>query len=573
MNKVWNLDPIYKGFDDPAFAQDMDELSQKVEAMGTLAQKLTQGEPLEMLRAGIEMEEQAQALASKLGGYTSLRQSTNTRDPEAGSRMGQIMGLLSGTAGPRAAFREWASKLPNLMELVRGDEFLRDYEFMFSNILENSKYLLPGMGEEIMARMGMSGGDAWTELHGYITSTVPVSYRGTTTNLSAIRNLAYDPDPQIRKDAYEAEIACYERIEDAGAFAMNSIKLETISECKLRGYESPLASVLKNSHMQKKTLDAMFSAMDDYLPKFWQYLKAKGKALGHENGLPWYDLFAPMGNASTKYTTQEARDYLVEQFSGFDKELADMVAEAFDNAWIDFYPRDGKRGGAFCAGVRSIGESRILTNFDGMFTDVVTLAHELGHAFHNLCIRHHRPMNQGYSMPLAETASTFNECVVMAAAIGKAEDKQEKLALIESQLQDATQIICDIYSRFRFEAEVFALCQIMLDAQRKSYGDGLDPDCQHPYMWLCKSHYYGRSFYNFPYAFGGLFARGLYAQYEKEGQSFVPKYKKLLATTPIACAEDVAKVADIDLTDKAFWASALQMIADQIDQFCALVEE
>ena len=271
-------------------------------------------------------------------------------------------------------------------------------------------------------------------------------------------------------------------------------------------------------------------------------------------------------------------------FREFDDELADMVARAYDNAWIDFYPRDGKSGGAFCSGVECLGESRILTNFDGMFTDVVTLAHELGHAFHNQCIQSHRPLNHDYSMPLAETASTFNECVVMASAIGKAVDKNEKIALIESQLQDATQIICDIYSRFRFEKMVFdnrsemfmnadTLCQFMLEAQKLSYGDGLDHNCLHPYMWVCKSHYYGPTYYNFPYAFGGLFARGLYAQYEKEGAAFVPKYKKLLYTTPIAKAEDVAKVADIDLTDKSFWRGALQTIADQIDLFCQLVEE
>ena len=406
----------------------------------------------------------------------------------------------------------------------------------------------------------------------------------TSTNLSAIRNLAYDPDPQVRKDAYEAEIACYRQIEAPVAFALNSIKLETLTDCQLKGYESPLARTLKGAHLEQQTLDAMLGAMDEYLPKFWQYLKAKGKALGHENGLPWYDLFAPMGGSSTKFTAQDARNYLVELFAGFDPELSQMVARAFDEDWIDFYPRDGKRGGAFCSGVRSIGQSRILTNFDGMFTDVVTLAHELGHAFHNQCIRDHRPLNQGYSMPVAETASTFNECVVMASAIAGAKDRNEKLALIESQLQDATQIICDIYSRFRFEAAVFArrpkefmhadtLCAIMTQAQKDSYGDGLDHSCLHPYMWVCKSHYYGPTFYNFPYAFGGLFARGLYAQYEKEGAAFVPKYKKLLFTTPVASAEDTAKVAGIDLTDKAFWRGALQTIADQIDLFCQLVEE
>lgn len=584
MKGTWNLDPIYKGFDDPSFARDMENLKEKVAQITAFARTLEKIAPLEGLRTGIALEEETVDLVGKLAGYASLRQSTDTRDPEAGSQMGRIMGIVSSIAGPKAAFRAWISKLDNLQELVASDETLKPYTYMLANIADASRYLLPGIGEEIAARLSISGADAWSDLQSYLTSTVPVSYRGETTNLSTIRNLAYDEDAQVRKDAYEAELACYDRIKDSVAFALNSIKLETISECKLRGYESPLACTLHRSHMEQATLDAMLEAMDEYLPKFWQYLKAKAKALGHKNGLPWYDLFAPMGNSTTKYILGDARNYLVSLYAEFDKELSDMVATAFDNAWIDFYPRDGKRGGAFCAGVKSIGESRILTNFDGTFSDVVTLAHELGHAFHNQCIRGHRPLNQGYSMPVAETASTFNECVVMASAIGKAVDKQEKLALIESQLQDATQIICDIYSRYRFETAVFAnreakfmnadaLCDMMLEAQKQSYGDGLDHNCLHPYMWVCKSHYYGPIFYNFPYAFGGLFARGLYAQYEKEGATFVPKYKKLLYTTPIATAEDTAKVAGIDLMDKNFWRSALQTIADQIDLFCALVEE
>ena len=421
-------------------------------------------------------------------------------------------------------------------------------------------------------------------MQGYLTSTVPVEYNGGITNLSAIRNLAYDPDPAVRKAAYEAEIACYDKIKAPVAYALNSIKLETISDCQLRGYASPLDRTLAQSYMKRETLEAMLAAMVEYLPKFRQYLQAKARLLGHENGLPWYDLFAPVGTSGRKYTTEEARDMLVELFASFDAELARMVQTAFNEEWIDFFPRDGKSGGAFCAGVDCIGESRILTNFDGMLTDVVTLAHELGHAFHNLCIQNHRPLNKDYSMPVAETASTFNECVVMAAAIARTEDKMEKLALVESQLQDVTQIIVDIYSRFRFEAMVFenreqqfmdadALCSIMEKAQEESYGDGLNADIRHPFMWICKGHYYGPTFYNFPYAFGGLFARGLYAQYEKEGASFVPKYKKLLYATPVATAEDVAKVAGIDLTDKEFWRSALQTVANQIDAFCELVKE
>ena len=584
MTEVWNLDRIYNGFQDPAYEKDFAEMKQAVADVTVFTGALAEGDPLDNLKKGIALEEKIMDLANKLAQYAMLRQSADAKDAEAGSQLGRIMGVVSGFAGPEAAFKDWASKLPNLMELVESDAVLKEYAFLFANMADSSRYLLPGMGEEIMAKMELSGGSAWSDMWGYLTSTVPVSYRGTTTNLSSIRNLAYDPDPQVRKDAYEAEIACYERIKDACAFAMNSIKLETITDCQLRGYASPLERTLKRSFVKQETLDAMLDAMDEYSPKFWQYLKAKGKYLGHENGLPWYDLFAPVGDSSTKFTIEDAREYLVSLFAGFDKELSDMVATAFDESWIDFYPRDGKRGGAFCAGVECLGESRILTNFDGMFTDVVTLAHELGHAFHNQCIKDHRILNHDYSMPVAETASTFNECVVMASAIGAAKDKNEKIALIESQLQDATQIICDIYSRFRFEKMVFdnreekfmdagTLCDFMLTAQKQSYGDGLDHSCLHPFMWVCKSHYYGPTYYNFPYAFGGLFARGLYAQYEKEGAAFVDKYKKLLYTTPIASAEDTAKVADIDLTDKDFWRAALQTIADQIDLFCQLVEE
>ena len=583
MNEVWNLSPIYGSFQDPAYEQDFAALQKTIENFSDFTGALDQKKPLEGLKTGICMEESMVQLVNKLAEYASLRQAADARDQEAGSQMGRIMGVYSAAAAPEAAFRQWAAGIPNLMELIEQDPVLKEYTFLLANMQKASRYLMNGKAEEVAAKMGLSGGSAWAELHGYLTSTVPVEYEGKTITLSAVRNLAYDHDPQVRKNAYEAELKCYDRIKDSIAYALNSLKLETISDCQLRGYASPLDRTLEQADMKRETLSAMLAAMDEYLPYFVKYLKTKGKALGHENGLPWYDLFAPMGKSSTCFTTEQARDFLVEQFRDFNPEEAQMISDAFSQEWIDFFPRDGKAGGAFCAGVESIGQSRILTNFDGAFTDVVTLAHELGHAYHNYCIRDHRPLNHDYSMPVAETASTFNECVVMASAINKATDPQEKLALIESQLQDATQIICDIYSRFRFEDGVFknreesfmpadTLCEMMVQAQKDCYGDGLDPQVLHPYMWVCKSHYYGSTYYNFPYAFGGLFARGLYAQYEKEGKAFIPKYKKLLHTTTVATAEDTAKVAGIDLTDKAFWCSALETIAQEIELFCQLVE-
>lgn len=582
MNECWNLNPIYTGFDDPRFEEDLQALRRTVRDLEELTQHLT-GDSAALLKRGLTLQEQLQELAEKLLCYAELRQAACTTDAEAGSKIGKIMGVYSDSAAPVAAFEGWLAAIPDLDNLIASDPLFEEYRFILERKKLGSLHLLPGIGEKVMAKLKISGSNAWAELQQYLTSTVKVTYRGEEINLSAVRNLAYSAEAEVRKDAYEAELACYRSIEDSVAYALNSLKLETLNECELRGYESPLARTLEQSNMEKKTLDAMFAAIDQKLPMFRRYLKAKAHALGHENGLPWYDLFAPMGKSSTRFTTQDARDYLVELFSHFDDELSGMVARAFDEEWIDFYPRSGKAGGAFCSGVSCIGQSRILTNFDGTLGDVVTLAHELGHAFHNQCIADHRPLNHDYSMPVAETASTFNECVVMNHSIAQAADDAEKLNLIESQLQDVTQIIVDIYSRYRFEDAVLRrrkeefmgaaeLCRIMLQAQADSYGDGLDSALRHPYMWLCKSHYYGSTFYNFPYAFGGLFARGLYAKYAQEGASFVPIYKKLLHTTTVATAEDAAKVAGIDLTDKEFWLSALAEVEEKIDMFCALVE-
>ena len=361
-------------------------------------------------------------------------------------------------------------------------------------------------------------------------------------------------------------------------------RVQVIGEAARRGYASPLAKALDNSAMKQETLDALLSAMQEYMPAFRKYLRAKAKALGHEGGLPWYDLFAPMGKSDKKYTTEEARDYLLNIFAKFDTELHDMVKEAFDNSWIDFFPREGKVGGAFDCAVHSAGQSRVLTNFDGSFSDIVTLAHELGHSFHDRQVYKNSPLNREYSMPVAETASTFNETLVMNTAIAECTDRDTKLALIESQLMDATQVIVDIYSRYLFEASVFEnrpteflsadrCCDLMLDAQKKAYGDGLDECCLHKYMWLCKGHYYsgGLSFYNYPYAFGALFARGLYAKYMDEGSAFVDTYKKMLRATGTSTVEDAALVCGIDLTDVNFWRSGLEAMKAQIDEFCRLV--
>ena len=582
MNKEWDLTPLYEGIDSEKYQRDLQALKETAAAYNAFAAALPEDRAAGIRRA-LELQEKLSGLAMPLFLYAGLRSATNTSDSEALDAESALRRLMSDSSAADAAVRAYVGKTENLEELIEADPFLGEYAYLLRTTKDDAKYVLDEKVEEALAKMDLSGGSAWSNLQSYLTSTVEADYRGEKKPLSAVRNLAYDPDPAVRRDAYDAEVACYEKIKDGVCFALNSIKQQVTTECELRKGGSPLEMTLRASRMKKSTLDAMIAAIEEYLPVFWKYLRAKAKLLGYEGGLKWWDLFAPMGKNTASYTVEDAKKYLLDHFRPFAPDMADMMERAFDEAWIDFYPRSGKVGGAFCANAPCIKQSRVLTNFDGAFGDIVTLAHELGHAYHGMMIEDHRPLNLDYSMPVAETASTFNETVVMNAALDEAADREVRLGLLESQLQDTTQIMCDIMSRYWFETAVFEkagsgfafpdeLCAMMKEAQKRGYGDGLDLDTLHPFMWVCKSHYYssGLSFYNFPYAFGGLFAAGLYAQYRREGEAFLPKYRALLKATTVCSVEDVAKMADIDLGSVDFWRSSLEIFKARVEMFLDL---
>ncbi|MBQ3598577.1 MAG: M3 family oligoendopeptidase [Clostridia bacterium] len=582
MYNTWSLDVLYRGIDDPKLASDMERFKKLISLLSEAVAALDKENAAVSLRRVIDVKEELTVLVRRLAGYFSLRRSADSADAEGASYQTKISGMIASTTKDNVMFEKFAGSLENLDSIIESDEVLSQYKFYFKEIKNDISHMMSDEAEALYAKMNISGGRAWGDLFSYLTSKVKVDYNGEVTSLSAIRGLADSEDPAVRKAAFEAELACYDKIKDSIAFALNSIKAQVNLTAELRGYEDPLAMTLEQSRMKKDTLDAMLEAMREAMPAFRKYLRHKAKLLGYENGLPWYEILAPMGKAgSESFTVEQAHKYLVEHFASFAPDLAEMVDLAFKEEWIDFYPRAGKVGGAFCSNLPFVGQSRILTNFSGSFGSVVTLAHELGHAYHGQQIQSHRPLNTGYTMPVAETASNFNELIIVNDAISKAKG-EEKIQLIESQIQDSTQIIVDIYSRFLFEDEVIRrrnntflyadeLEKIMINAQKEAYGDGLDPDYLHPYMWCCKSHYYraGLSYYNFPYAFGGLFSRGLYAKYLEEGVSFLPKYRELLRATTVDTVENVAAIAGIDLTRPEFWRESLKTITDQIEMFIA----
>ena len=571
----WTLEDLYPSFESQEFKQDVEAYK----ALKGKFESLTLEDSIEGITQVVTLLEESTVLTGRLYNYIHLTLATDTTHEIATQVEVQLAGV---SADLQATYAKVSKFLGMIQTDITTDPFLAEYHYYFEEAKKDATHLLSDELEEVLAKMSISGGKAWSQLFDFMWSSAQGEYKGEVVTLSEIRGKAYDSDAEVRKSAYEAELKMYDAIKEPIAFSLNHIKKEVLTTSQLRGFESPLAHTLEASRMSRETLDALLEAIREYLPNFRKYLRHKAALLGHENGLPFYDLFAPVGNSSRTFTVEESKDYLIENFKTFSADLAEMTEEFFDKHYIDFYPRKGKVGGAFCANLPMIKQSRVLTNFTGSLSDVVTLAHELGHAYHGLHIENHCPLNQDYSMPVAETASTFNENIIMNTAIKEASD-EEKIALIESQLQDTTQIIVDIYSRYLFESAVFEnreqsfmfskdLEEMMLSAQKEAYGDGLDQSYLHPYMWACKPHYYstGLSFYNFPYAFGGLFSKGLYAIYQEQPEGFVEKYQELLRATTVSSVEDTAKVLGVDVSTPEFWKKALAEVAESIEAFIAL---
>jgi oligoendopeptidase F len=487
-------------------------------------------------------------------------------------------------------FQAWVGKLGKsaLTKAIKTNKSAQTHKFGLIETAEQARYLMSKAEEDLAAELTLSGGNAFGKLQGTVTSQLAVDFEldGQIQKMPmpALINLRSHPDEATRRRGYEAENIAWEQVKETLAACLNGVKGEVNILDKKRGREDALHSSIDGSRIDRATLKAMLAAMHDSFPMFRKYFQNKAKRIGKEK-LAWWDLFAPVGKTDKVYSFKEAGNFILENFGKFSPDLRAMAKEAFDKNWIDAEQRDGKRGGAFCMGVPSVKQSRILSNFDGSFDSVSTLAHELGHAYHNFCAYEagKTEIQQNTPMTLAETASIMCETIVTEAVLAQTSDKQEILAALEAQLNNASQVVVDIYSRYLFEKEVFErrekaelsaddFCDIMERAQKATYGDGLDERYLQKYMWTWKPHYYspGLSFYNYPYSFGLLFATGLYAIYQKRGKEFVPDYRNLLASTGEASAADLAARFGIDIRKRKFWDDSLAIIGRRVDRYCEL---
>jgi pepF/M3 family oligoendopeptidase len=593
----WDLSNVYPSLESNEFKAAVDDYKKQVAALerffknklSKASAKTKASELAPLVGKAIDQINKIQTLSATIVPFIYSYVTTDSRDKAAMKALSEFEQASLPMSQLLTQFTAWLGKLsPKLDQVIRNTKSAAAHAFMLREAAEQSKYLMSEAEEALAAELSLSGGNAFGKLQGTVTSQLSVDFEldGKTEKLPmpALINLHSHPDEDTRRRAYEAENKAWEEAKEILAACLNGVKGEANSLNKKRGRKDAIHSSLDAARLDRKTLEAMLAAMKDSFPMFRKYFHAKARKLGKEK-LAWWDVFAPMGKTDKVYSFEEARDFIIENFGKFSPELAAFARRAFDNNWIDAEQREGKRGGAFCMEVQGVKESRILSNFDGSFDQVSTLAHELGHAFHNECAyRANKTMLQQLTpMTLAETASTMCETIVTEAVLDSTTDPQEELAVLEAQIQGAAQVVVDIYSRYLFEKEVFERREkselsaddfndIMERAQKETYGDGLDERYLQKFMWTWKPHYYSSdsSFYNYPYAFGLLFATGLYAIYQQRGEAFVEDYKNLLASTGEETAAKLARRFGIDITRRKFWDDSLALIGKRIDRYCEL---
>ena len=589
MAMSWNVSRLYSSYDDPSYLQDWNQLDRLISEWQSWSERLTSTfDPARTLLDYIQKSEELSQLIYKLYAFSQFQLAINVRDEVSQKKTDQMQKKLEALTVPEVRFIRWI-KDQDLSFLATHPD-LKKYQWNLEQKQEEGKYMLPEREEELLTKLRKTGAYAWAKLQQTLTSLATGEIVDAEGNkkvlpLMSLRNLAFDEKAEMRKQGFEVENKIYENLEESIAASLNHIKGEMITETEWRKYPSLWDSIARKHRIRHETVLALMEAVKKQLPLIQPFYRTKARLLGHPDGLPIWDLHAPLGKLSQSYPFNVARSIILEVFGGFDPQMKAMAEKAFSEDWIDVEPRQGKRGGAFCANVYALKESRILLNYDETQENLITLAHELGHAYHNVFLMQNSILHLSAPLSLAECASTFNEHLLQDWLMNNMSEDQQ-LIFLEKKIQRTVAVIVDIYSRFVFEQEVMdrrkegslssrEIKEIMSNAQKEAYGDGLDPNHLQPYAWMNKPHYYmpDLHFYNFPYTLGCLTSLYLYQQYLNEGAAFLPRYQQFLGRCGWGTVEEITSSVGINIHSDEFIQTTFGLIDKDIREFQELANK
>jgi pepF/M3 family oligoendopeptidase len=584
----WDMTPVFPALDSSEFVTAFDELVTRITELVRVAdaKNVRKTDGLTVDDATVAVFEDVLGRLNDIGdrnrevlSYLHSFITTEAGNDAAQAKYSELQMQAVPLSKIGTRFVAWIGSL-DVEQLIACSQLARDHAFAVRRAKQDAELLMSEIEEDLASSLSPSARTAWGRLHGNVTSRVMADLHrpdGTVERLpmAQVRGLGDDPDPAVREAAYRAQMETWPTVEVPLAAALNSIKGWENELNGRRGFPDAIAPSLHNNNVDRESLEAMQTACVESFPDFRRYMKAKAKLLGKDR-LPWWDLGAPVGEAGKRWPWDETETFIVEQFGTYSDRLASLADRAFRERWIDAEPREGKRDGGFCMGVHR-DVSRILVNYTNSFMSVATVAHELGHAYHNINLADRTSYQRRTPMALAETASTFCETIVSRAMFNAASD-DEKLSILNGDLVRDNMIVVAIHSRFLFEKHVYEsrvkrelspteLNTAMTEAQVECFGDALDPEQTHPYMWCVSPHYYSSTFYNWPYTFGLLFGLGLYKRYEADQDTFRAGYDDLLASTGSDDAATLCARFGIDIRTPEFWRASLDVIRERIDAF------
>ncbi|PLR67155.1 M3 family oligoendopeptidase [Bacillus sp. UMB0893] len=585
--ETWDLDVFFEGGSgSEAFKKYLEELALDVPAFKDQAEHLKVPQSAADSVYLDEILEKFQGIAKRMrqaGAFVGCLQAQNTNDKHASILRGKITQLSSQFQNALAIFDQKLVQVEDTVwtELVNS-ETLAELKFALSERRGKAKNKLPIEQETIINAMSVDGYHAWGQLYDTLVSKVKIPFEedGKMKELSVgqAANKFSNGDRSVRQSVFNEWEKAWGSQADLFAHTLNHLSGFRLNVYEKRGWDDVLSEPLEINRMKRETLDVMWKVISENKQPLVKYLKRKAELLGIEK-LSWFDLDAPIGGSETKVSYQEGAEFILDQFSNFGEQLTSFTEKAFADRWIEAEDRPGKAPGGFCTSFTESDQSRIFMTFSGTPSNIATLAHELGHAFHQHAMAGVHPLNRNYAMNVAETASTFAEMIVADASVKKAKTEEERLALLEDKVQRSVALLMNIHGRFLFETSFYAerkkgivstekLNTLMEDAQREAYCDSLGE--YHPHFWASKLHFYitGVPFYNFPYTFGYLFSLGIYAKALEEGAAFEEKYIALLKDTGSMQVEDLAmKHLGVDLTKEDFWKKAVLLTVQDVEEF------
>ncbi|WP_172255417.1 M3 family oligoendopeptidase [Saccharibacillus deserti] len=587
LRQTWDLETIFPGGSASAeFDTFLKQLSADVEDLQKRINGLQPPASAEQTAAFDPLFVDVQNVSARFrqaGAFVSCLGAQNQNDQKAGqlsARVGSIRArwqsivatfdsVLQNT--PDAVWTEWMQQ-----------EAVAPVAFNLSESRLQAREKMTPELESLALSLSVDGYQGWSSFYNTIVRHVRVKSEenGEIKHLSAAQaaNKLGSTDPKQREEMGRNWEQAWTDVEDYCADTLNHLAGFRLSLYEKRGWENVLREPLEINRMSAETLDTMWQVITDNKPVFVEYLKRKAQLLNVEK-LGWHDLDAPIGESESKIAYDDAADLIVEQFRSFSPRMADFAQRAFDNNWIEAEDRAGKRPGGFCTALPLTKETRIFMTYSGTASNVSTLAHELGHGYHQHVMDELPAFSQRYAMNVAETASTFAEMIVADSLVRKAADEEERMVLLEDKIQRSIAFFMNIHARFLFETRFYEkrrlglltpqdLSDLMVEAQEEAFCGALSD--YHPHFWASKLHFYntGVPFYNFPYTFGYLFSTGIYAQAQREGTGFAEKYDALLLDTGRMAVEELAaKHLGVDLTKADFWQAAVDVSVSDVRTF------